>query len=119
MVHPVDTHVGQRIRQHRILIGMTQQELARAAGVNFQQIQKYETGKNRVSSSRLWAISVALEVTIDFFFEGLEEEERQHFSESTTSHDEVMVLIRSYYAIPEAKRKSLLNLARVLGDHSI
>ena len=53
MTHPVDIHVGQRVRQRRWLLGMTQQQLAEQVGIKFQQIQKYETGSNRVSSSRL------------------------------------------------------------------
>ena len=57
MTHPVDIHVGQRVRQRRWLLGMTQQQLVEQVGIKFQQIQKYETGANRVSSSRLWDIS--------------------------------------------------------------
>ena len=56
MVHVVDVHVGKRIRQRRWLVGMTQQKLAECVGIKFQQIQKYETGANRVSASRLWAM---------------------------------------------------------------
>lgn len=56
MKHPVDLHVGQRVRQRRWLFGMTQQQLAEKVGIKFQQIQKYETGTNRISSSRLWDI---------------------------------------------------------------
>ncbi len=72
MTHPVDVHVGKKIRQRRWLTGMTQQQLAEQVGIKFQQIQKYETGANRVSASRLWDISDALEVPVSFFFEGLE-----------------------------------------------
>ena len=72
MPHPVDLHVGQRIRQRRCAIRMSQKHLAQAVGIKFQQIQKYETGKNRVSSSRLWEIAMIMDVTISFFFEGLE-----------------------------------------------
>ena len=57
MPHKVDIHVGQRLRQRRWLVGMTQQGLAEMVGIKFQQIQKYETGANRVSASRLWDIS--------------------------------------------------------------
>ena len=55
--HPVDVHVGKRIRHRRWMVGMTQQQLADAVGIKFQQIQKYETGMNRVSASRLWDIA--------------------------------------------------------------
>ena len=57
MTHPVDKHVGKKIRQRRWLVGMTQQQLAAEVGIKFQQIQKYETGANRVSASRLWDIA--------------------------------------------------------------
>ena len=66
MTHPVDIHVGQRVRQRRWLLGMTQQQLAEQVGIKFQQIQKYETGANRVSSSRLWDISEVMEVPVSF-----------------------------------------------------
>jgi transcriptional regulator with XRE-family HTH domain len=56
MKHPVDSHVGQRVRQRRWLLGMTQQHFDEKVGIKFQQIQKYETGTNRISSSRLWDI---------------------------------------------------------------
>ena len=62
MKHPVDAHVGKRIRHRRWMVGMTQQQLADKVGIKFQQIQKYETGMNRVSASRLWDIADALGV---------------------------------------------------------
>lgn len=71
MPKPVDTHVGKRIRHRRWMIGMSQGQLAEAVGIKFQQIQKYETGANRVSASRLWDIAEALDVPLGFFFEGL------------------------------------------------
>ena len=70
MKHPVDVHVGKRIRHRRWMNGTTQQQLAEAVGIKFQQIQKYETGMNRVSASRLWDISKVLNVDVAFFFEG-------------------------------------------------
>lgn len=75
MPHAVDTHVGKRIRTQRNFLRWTQQELAEAVGIKFQQIQKYETGSNRVSASRLWDIAHALGVPITFFFEGLKNDE--------------------------------------------
>jgi len=57
MSHPVDVHVGKRIRHRRWMNGTTQQQLAERVGIKFQQIQKYETGMNRVSASRLWDIA--------------------------------------------------------------
>lgn len=121
MKHPVDVHVGKRIRQRRWMIGMTQQQLAECVGIKFQQIQKYETGMNRVSASRLWDISDALDVQISFFFAGLEGDQGKGENDSGTPSDlladkEALELVRSYYAIPENQRRRLFDLARVLSD---
>jgi len=124
MTHPVDVHVGKRIRQRRWLTGMTQQQLAQQVGIKFQQIQKYETGANRVSASRLWDIADALEVPVSFFFEGIEVEEAEGQSGDTPSKvpadlmgdKEALDLVRSYYSIPENQRRRLFELARVLSD---
>ena len=120
MAHPVDVHVGKRIRHRRWLIGMTQQQLAELVGIKFQQIQKYETGANRVSASRLWDISDALEVPVSFFFEGLQEEGKAPAKKAAVPEDlmgdkEALDLVRSYYAIPENQRRRLFELAQVLG----
>lgn len=123
MAHMVDTHVGKRIRQRRWLIGMTQQKLADMVGIKFQQIQKYETGANRVSASRLWDIGEAMGVPVSFFFEGLNEDAKADAPNDATQappdmlgDKEAMDLIRSYYAIPENQRRRLFELARVLSD---
>lgn len=117
MAHPVDVHVGKRVRQRRWLVGMTQQQLAERVGIKFQQIQKYETGANRVSASRLWDIAQALEVDISFFFEGLKgDSQDEGASQDVMGDKEAMDLIRSYYAIPENQRRRLFDLARVLSD---
>ena len=121
MAHPVDVHVGKRVRHRRWLVGMTQQQLAERVGIKFQQIQKYETGANRVSASRLWDISEVLDVPVSFFFEGLDVEQAAVAKEERMPSDlmgdkEAMELIRSYYSIPENQRKRLFDLARVLSD---
>ena len=123
MTHPVDAHVGKRVRHRRWLIGMTQQQLAERVGIKFQQIQKYETGANRVSASRLWDIADALEVPVNFFFEGLEEVQAEAAVEAQSKvptdlmgDKEALDLVRSYYAIPENQRRRLFELARVLSD---
>ena len=125
MKHPVDVHVGKRVRHRRWMVGMTQQQLGDIVGIKFQQIQKYETGMNRISASRLWDIAQALGVSISFFFEGFEEESAaavpQEASADTQKGDlladkEALELVRSYYAIPEAQRRRLFDLARVLSD---
>jgi len=122
MAHRVDEHVGKRIRQRRWLKGMSQQKLAELVGIKFQQIQKYETGANRVSASRLWDIADALEVQVCYFFEGLRDEAEQEPETDSAlpldlmSDKEAMDLVRSYYAIPENQRRRLFELARVLSD---
>jgi transcriptional regulator with XRE-family HTH domain len=67
----IDIHLGRRLRRRRRLLGLTQQELADACGVGFQQIQKYECAANRVNAVRLWQLAEALEVSVNYFFEGL------------------------------------------------
>jgi transcriptional regulator with XRE-family HTH domain len=102
---------------------MTQQQLAEKVGIKFQQIQRYETGANRVSASRLWDISEALGVSVSFFFEGLTEANEAEAAGSTDKapadllgDKEALDLVRSYYSIPENQRKRLFELARVLSD---
>ena len=68
--HTVDVHVGQRVRQRRKIMGLSQQDLARALGLTFQQVQKYERGTNRVSASKLWEIARTLKVPVAYFFDG-------------------------------------------------
>jgi transcriptional regulator with XRE-family HTH domain len=72
--HPVDRHVGLRIRMRRKELGLSQDKLAEALGITFQQIQKYERGSNRVSASKLWETARALQAPINYFYEGLPEE---------------------------------------------
>jgi transcriptional regulator with XRE-family HTH domain len=115
--HPVDIHVGKRIRHRRWMVGTTQQQLAEKVGIKFQQIQKYETGMNRVSASRLWDIAEALEVPVAHFFEGLDDVARERSSAPDLLADkEAMELVRSYYTIPENQRRRLFDLARVLSE---
>ena len=68
--NPVDVYVGSRVRMRRMMLGMSQEKLATALGLTFQQVQKYEKGVNRIGSSRLQLISDILEVPVSFFFEG-------------------------------------------------
>jgi transcriptional regulator with XRE-family HTH domain len=67
----VDEHMGRRLFLRRRSLGLTQQQLAQAVGVRFQQIQKYECGGNKMSAARIWALSQALEVPVSYFYEGL------------------------------------------------
>lgn len=128
MKHPVDVHVGKRVRHRRWMVGKTQQQLGEAVGIKFQQIQKYETGMNRVSASRLWDIAKALDVDVRFFFEGIEEgvtdsapeemkkPEGKNMQGDLLADKEALELVRSYYSIPENQRRRLFDLARALTD---
>lgn len=100
---------------------MTQQQLAEKVGIKFQQIQKYETGANRVSASRLWDIARTLDVPVAYFYEGLDQDAVGSDSRGQDAvvgdlliDKEALDLVRSYYAIPAEQRRRLFDLARVL-----
>lgn len=101
---------------------MTQQQLATKVGIKFQQIQKYETGMNRISASRLWDIAEAMDVDVRFFFDGIDEgAETDAPAVNSVPGDiladkEALELVRSYYAMPENQRRRLFELARVMSD---
>lgn len=118
MKHPVDVHVGKQIRQRRWMVGMTQQQLAEKVGIKFQQIQKYETGANRVSASRLWEVAKALAAPIDHFFEGLEGGAEPPSEQELLAQREAIELVRAYHAITKSQRRRLFDLARVLSEGS-
>ncbi|AUR38374.1 putative transcriptional regulator (plasmid) [Phaeobacter piscinae] len=105
MAHPVDIHVGKQIRKLRWLAEMTQAQLGEAVGVKFQQIQKYETGANRVSASRLDDIARVLGVSVLSFFP---EDNADGAHEFTA--DEIN-LIRAYRQTTDTGRQSLTNIA--------
>jgi len=69
--HPIDIHVGQRVRLRRTLLGWSQEKLAQALGLTFQQVQKYERGANRIGASRLFDLSRVLDVPVSFFFDDM------------------------------------------------
>lgn len=120
--HPIDVHVGQRVRQRRTLLGMSQERLASGVGLTFQQIQKYERGKNRIGSSRLYEFAKILGVPVSYFFEGMPEEiasdasaDDQTPAGDVLSRRETLDLVRAYYRIPdEAIRRRLGELVRSL-----
>ena len=118
---PVDVHVGARIRTRRLLLGMNQETLANALGLTFQQVQKYESGANRVSASRLFETAEVLGVTPEYFFGGLSfDDEPEQTPEERRVHDmmqrpEAIELVRVYYGISDpAIRRQLLEMARVM-----
>jgi len=71
---PIDVHVGHRMRVRRTILGQSQDQMAKALGVSFQQVQKYERGTNRISASRLFDVSRVLAVPVSYFFEDLTDE---------------------------------------------
>ncbi len=119
--HPVDVHVGNRVRLRRTLLGMTQEMLGEGVGLSFQQIQKYERGTDRISSSRLWDISNVLDVPISFFFEDMPDDGKQSATEADKGllRRESLELVRAYYRIKGVqKRKHLSALIKALGSDS-
>jgi transcriptional regulator with XRE-family HTH domain len=120
MANDIDLHLGKRLRRRRRLLGLTQQQLAIAVGVRFQQIQKYECGANRISAARLWQLSEALEVQVSYFFDGLAEAQEASAKDPSEgggemfARKETLDLIRAYYQLGERPRRRLLDLARSL-----
>ena len=119
--NPVDVHVGQRLRLRRTLLGMSQEKLGDAVGLTFQQIQKYERGTNRVGASRLWEFTQALQVSVDYFFDGYENDRggKEIPAPDMTFFDnkERQTLIQFYHRIPDAElRKTIVGLIRGLSD---
>jgi transcriptional regulator with XRE-family HTH domain len=118
--HPIDVHVGKRIRMRRLFLGMNQETLANALGLTFQQVQKYEGGANRVSASRLSAMSDILGVPISFFFGDLQLDDTSATPEERASRErmerpETIELIRLYYAIPDQRvREQFLEMVKVV-----
>ncbi len=120
----VDNFVGQRIRACRRALGMSQTELGQAIGVRFQQVQKYETGANRVSASRLWAIADVLGVDVTQFFEGIKACENGGTGKDATPQDsmsflsdpERLELIELYNALPQGQKKAVLAFIRSMAQ---
>ncbi len=124
---PIDKHVGSRIRIRRSLLSMSQERLADALGITFQQIQKYESGANRVGSSRLFNISKILGVSIDFFFQDIEvspstpvlraaeDKAKSLQEEDIMNKRETVNLVRHYYAIKDQDvRKKVQEMVKSL-----
>jgi len=133
--NPVDRHVGSRIRSRRVMLGLSQKSLADAIGVKFPQVQKYEDGVNRLSASRLFAVSRVLGAPITYFFEGMSDgtrdaapgsnaepephgsapETMSRIDESLFARPETLDLVRSYYAIRSRRvRRSLVIMMEYL-----
>lgn len=131
--HPVDQHVGQRLRLRRTMLGVSQESLAASIGLTFQQVQKYERGSNRISASKLFSIAKALNTPISFFFAGADSSDytqdatvqRLNLAESINdieygdtdpfSKQETLELVTAYYRIADpAMRLKMLELIQSL-----
>lgn len=116
----IDVHVGQRLKNRRRLLGLSQEALGRQLGLTFQQIQKYERGMTRVSASRLLQLSIILEVPISYFFEGIPNaptESGTMSPEDGRRQRDLLELTRAYQAIPDKSlRQRLLELCKAMAD---
>ncbi len=123
----VDVHVGQRLRVRRSLLGLSQEKLADAIGLTFQQVQKYERGMNRISAGRLYQFSKILDVPVAYFFEqlghaaenqnvarGFSDNEQDEFMPADLMNSkETLDLIRAYYSITdEETRKNIYKFVK-------
>ncbi len=127
----IDAHVGARVRQRRTLLGMNQTKLGEELGLSFQQVQKYENGKNRVSASRLYDLSRVLDVSIEHFFEDMpnsvaarspaakkrgKAKKSPRYEPNPMLKRETLSLVRAYYKIEDANvRKRLYNFTKAMG----
>lgn len=129
--HPMDVHVGKRLRLKRTILGMSQDAIGSAIGVTFQQVQKYERGVNRMGASRLYQFSKLLGVPVSYFFEEFDESNidinsKHGMAEATApafDHEdkmtsrETMEMMRSYYRIHSPKvRKGVFELVKSLAE---
>ncbi len=124
----VDEHIGQRVQLRRVMMGLSQKDLAKICGVTFQQIQKYETAGNRISASRLFELSTALETPVSFFFQGLPGntpmETRggkstgrvaEQKNDDPLAKNESLQLINLYWKLPDDdQRKMIMKMLRTL-----
>ena len=127
---PVDMHVGSRVRMRRLMLGISQVELAAALDLSFQQVQKYEKGTNRIGASRLEHISRFLQVPVAFFFEGASDASAVATSEKDTrslalmddfvSSPEGLRLVQSFTQIEDADvRRRIVDLVQAIGSKNM
>jgi transcriptional regulator with XRE-family HTH domain len=110
----IDRHVGARIRERRVMLRLTQQQMGALIGVTYQQVHKYEKGINRLAVGRLYQIAQALDVEISYFFEGLETE---HDVRPNPQQRMLRELARNFVAMPSRRhQKVICVLARLLAD---
>ncbi len=126
--HPVDVHVGRRLRLKRTILGLSQEAVGKQIGVTFQQIQKYERGINRMGASRLYDFAKALGVPVSYFFEGFgdysidesgmlaaAEPNAPAFEHEPINNRETLEVMRAYYRIKSpAVRKRIVELIKAM-----
>ena len=114
-IHPVDRHVGARIRLRRTLLGLSQAALGERIGITYQQVQKYENGRDRVSAGRLWQTAHALEVPTSYFFDEYPGEKK--IATPTDGRDDIgaLTMMRAFMGIKSRQqRQALVALARAM-----
>ena len=127
--HPVDKHVGSRVRMRRLMLDMSQEKLGNELGITFQQVQKYEKGTNRISAGRLQAMSHILQVPVPFFFEGAPQiaghvgkgaaAPSPAYVSDFLAHADGSKLARAFTEISDAKlKRSLVRLVEKVGGES-
>ncbi len=105
----VDELVGERIRERRTQMGLTQEHLAAALSISYQQVQKYETGANRVSAGRLYEIAQRLEIPVSYFFDGLDTTTASEPLEHGGKNRSTIELVRNFGDIDEASIRSAVS----------
>jgi len=111
--HPVDVYVGQRVRMRRVMCGLSQTALANRIGLTFQQLQKYESGMNRISASKLWLIAQELDAPVQWFFTDAVVG-KSPTAEFGTKR-QTLELVRNFMNISPESRKHFLSLAKSVG----
>jgi len=114
--NPIDAYVGKKIREARIFQGLSQTALAEMIGITFQQLQKYENAHNRVSCSRLYAISLVLDIPVQAFFAGAGSGEGGAVEQKDLPQPNTLDLVNAYSRLSPALRKSLSKTAKSLAD---
>lgn len=122
-MNEIDVLVGNRIRARRYALGISQSELGEAIGVRFQQIQKYETGANRVSASRLWAVAEKLSVDIEYFFEGLRPNQTSGAAKDRLEprmrflcDQEAVEMMELFYRLPRSQRTAIMAIVKSMAE---
>lgn len=108
MSHPVDIHVGNRLRELRVLRGLTQTDIAKGLNISFQQVQKYELGRNRISASRIYDIAGILNVPPSFFFEKLDCP--REVEDIAPQSPEEAALLANFRALDKSTRAAVSNI---------